>query len=168
MTRRALVAAIGAALAITPCAAADTIRLGRGIDGWRIGMPFRTAAGLVRSERHPENAGPGCTLGPRTASRIDYYPGLRLSWQNGRLSDVATTRAGDRSGNGFVIGRARLAAVRRVHHRAELSRRREPYALGRTSLTVFRRTGYETWKLFVYWFDGAGVLRALQTNVGGC
>ena len=55
-------------------------------------MRFKQAPRLLRTERHPERAGPGCIGGPATATRIDYYPGRRLAWQNGRLTRVATTR----------------------------------------------------------------------------
>jgi hypothetical protein len=59
-------------------------------------------AGLVRFERYPGNAVPGCVAGVGSATRIDYYRGLRVAWRSGEggrlyLIDVATTRAGDRS-----------------------------------------------------------------------
>jgi hypothetical protein len=154
----------------------ETIQLGRGIGLWRIGQDLVVRPGLLRSVRYRKNDGPGCTLGPETASRIDFYEGLRLSWsgvgvpwiKRPFLSDVATTRIGDRSGNGFVIGRSTLRAVRATHFRAQLRRPRGRFALGRTSLTLSRRTGYESWKYFTYWFDRAGRLRALQTGAGGC
>jgi hypothetical protein len=155
---------------------ASTMRLGVGIGPWRIGQSLVVRPALLRTVRYPKNYGPGCTLGPETASRIDFYEGLRLSWsgvgvpriKRPFLSDVATTRTGDRSGNGFVIGRSTLRAVRAAHFRARLARGRGHFALGRTSLTVSRRTGYESWKYFTYWFDRAGRLRALQTGSGGC
>jgi hypothetical protein len=156
--------------------AGETIRLGRGIGPWRIGQALAVQSGLLRTVRFPKNYGPGCTLGPETASRIDYYPGLRLSWsgvgvpsiERPFLSDVATTRRGDSSGDRFVIGRSTLRAVRAAHFRARIEPGRGRYALGRTSLTVSRRTGYESWKYFTYWFDRAGRLTALQTGSGGC
>ena len=156
------------ALLVAGTAAADTIRLGRGLGPWTIGMRLKTAPGLQRTERHPERAGPGCTLGAATAPRIDYYPGLRLSWQNGRLTNVATRRAGDRSGDGFTVGTSRFPAVRKAHPRARISRRAGRYNLGRTALVIVRKTGYEAWKDFTYWFDARGVLRALETGEGGC
>jgi len=62
-----------------PLAEAATITLGRGVGPWRLGQKLRVAPGLVRSERSPQNDGPGCDLGPPSASRIDYYRTLRLS-----------------------------------------------------------------------------------------
>ena len=166
------VAAAGGA----PAASAETIRLGRGIGAWRLEMTRVVRPGLLRSIRYPRNIGPGCTLGPQTASRIDFYRGLRLSWlgiaaearRPPFLSDVATTRAGDQSGDGFVIGKSRLQAVRRAHPRGDLTRARDRFALGHTSLRITRVTGYEAFVYLVYWFDRSGTLRALQTGAGGC
>jgi hypothetical protein len=177
--RRTLVLAV-VALACSAASAApqdgSTIRLGRGIGPWRLGQDLVVRPGLLRTVRYPENDGPGCTLGPETASRIDWYRGLRVSWsgvgvpsiKRPFLSDVATTRRGVRSGNGFVIGRSTLRAVRAAHFRARVERGRGRFALGRTSLTVSRKTGYEAWNYFTYWFDRAGRLAALQTGAGGC
>jgi hypothetical protein len=176
---------VSLALAALSCAAGadaaggrdtETIRLGQGLGSWRIGQRPVVRPGRVRSERFPANDGPGCSSGPETASRIDYYPGVRVSWsgfrvpwiKGGFLSDVATMRAGDRSGDGFVIGESTLRAVRAAHFRARVARPRGRYVLGRTALTVHRRTGEEAFSYFTYWFDRAGTLTAMQTGVGGC
>ena len=172
----ALAAASAAVLLSASGVSAGTIRIGRGIDAWRLGQKLELAPGLVRFERHRENDRYGCDLGPRTASRIDYYPGLRLSWRglgspaSLYLMDVATTRAGDRSATGFVIGQSRLAQVRARHPSARLSRpgHRDRYALGTAALTLTRATGDETWDDLTYWFDAAGKLVAIQAGAGGC
>jgi hypothetical protein len=87
---------------VAAAAAAGTITLGRGLGPWRLGQHYVQRAGLVRFERYPGNAGPGCVAGVGSATRIDYYRGLRVAWRSGLggrlyLIDIATTRAGDRS-----------------------------------------------------------------------
>lgn len=107
------------------------------------------------------------------ARRIDYYRGLRVGWYPDvkgklRLVDVATQRAGDRSGDGFVIASSTRGAVRRRHVGATFGYGGGQFALGATSLTVFHRTGKETFTELVYWFDARGVLTALEAFAGGC
>ncbi len=170
---RVVALALTAALAVIAAAGAGTIRLGKGIGPWRLGQAYVQRPWLVRFERHPGNDGPGCDFGPRTASRIDYYRTLRLSWRGLGprklyLIDVATWRTGNRSGDGFVIGRARFGAVRRAHPKAALSFPVGPFKLGRTALTLIRTTGPETWVTFTYWFDRRGSLIALETSAAGC
>src|SRR5207244_11606645 len=113
-------------------------------------------AGLMRFERGTGRYGPGCVPNVSAAKRIDYYRGLRVAWYPAgktlRLIDVATQRAGDRSGDGFVVASSTRVAVRRRHPTAAFAYGNGPYALGRTSLTVFRRTGKETFATLVYWF----------------
>ena len=162
-----------AVLLAAPVAGAVTITLGRGVGPWRLGQKFERAPGLLRSERHPGNDGPGCDFGPRTASRIDYYRTLRLSWRGLGprklyLIDVATWRTGNRSGDGFVIGRSRFGEVRRAHPKAALSFPAGRFKLGRTALTLIRKTGPETWVTFTYWFNRRGRLIALETSAAGC
>lgn len=180
MHARAVALAAGSVLALTVAApgsadlsANQVVRLGRGMATWRIGMPLRTEPGLVRSERHRENDGPGCTAPPASASRIDYYRGIRLSWSfYGRktaLAEVATSRAGDRSGVGFEIGRSTFRQVRSRYRSAAISRNHVGrYALGRVELVVYQRTGYESGKYLEYWFDARGRLVAIATGVSGC
>jgi len=84
------------------------------------------------------------------------------------LIDVATTRAGDRSGDGFVVGSSPIRQVRHRHEGARFAYGTRPLALGATSLTLFRRTGKETFATLVYWFDARGVLTALEALAGGC
>jgi hypothetical protein len=153
-----------------------SVRFGRGIGTWRIGMSHRTAPGLTRSERHPERDGPGCTGVPQLASRIDYYPGLRLSWDFWRegarrrsaLTEVATTRGGARSDEGFVIGKARFADVRARHRRAQVWGGSGRYKLGARVLLRYRKTGYESGLRMEYWFGRSGVLTAIATGASGC
>ena len=58
--------------------------------------------------------------------------------------------------------------MRRAHPRGELVRRRGAFALGREALQLTRKTGYEAWNYFTYWFDRSGTLSAIQTGSGGC
>ena len=107
------------------------------------------------------------------ATRIDYYRGLRVAWRSGAkgrlyLVDVATSRAGDRSGDGFVIGSSLVKKVRARHRGARVAFGKGPLALGASSLTVLRRTGKETFATLAYWFDARGVLTALEAFAGGC
>jgi hypothetical protein len=81
---------------------------------------------------------------------------------------VATQRAGDRSGDGFVVDVSTRGAVRRRHPGAAFAYGKGPLALGASSLTVLRRTGKEAFTTLVYWFDARGVLTALEAFAGGC
>ena len=162
-----------AALVGAGAAAAGTITLGRGLGPWSLGQHYVQRAGLVRFERYPGNAGPGCVAGVGSATRIDYYRALRVAWRSGaagrlHLIDVATTRAGDRSGDAFVVGSSLVRQVRHRHPSARFAYGKGPFALGATSLTLFRRTGKETFATLVYWFDARGVLTALEALAGGC
>ena len=161
------------ALIVAGSAVAGTVTLGRGLGPWKLGERYMRRAGLVRFERYPGNSGPGCVPGVAAATRIDYYRGLRVAWRSGArgrlyLVDVATSRAGDRSGDGFVIGNSGVEAVRRRHGGSRVAYGKGPLALGARSLTVFRRTGKETFVTLVYWFDARGVLTALEAFAGGC
>jgi hypothetical protein len=161
------------ALFAVGAAAAGTVTLGRGLPPWRLGQRYARHPGLVDSVRYPANAGEGCVASVASATQIDYYRGLRVAWRSGvggRLSliDVATSRAGDRSGDGFVIGFSTRSAVRRRHPRASLAYGSGRLALGAASITVVRRTGEETFTSLAYWFDARGTLTALEALTGGC
>lgn len=152
---------------------AAVMRLGRGIASWKIGKRRRIGRDYLRTERHRKNDRGGCIGGPEQASFVDYYAGFRVSSVKGRrgrffVVDVATNRAGDRGPDGFVIGQARFRAVRSKHPRAYVSRRSSRYSLGLKSLSLYQSTGYESGKYLIYWFDGQGMLVALQTGVSGC
>jgi hypothetical protein len=143
------------------------------MSGWRLGQRYVHQPGLVRTELFSSRYGPGCVPNLTAATRIDFYRGLRTAWfpaSGGklRLVDVATQRAGDRSSDGFVIDASTRAAVRRAHPGSALAYGRGPLALGATSITVYRRTGKETFTTLVYWFDARGVLTALEAFAGGC
>jgi hypothetical protein len=121
------------------------------------------------------NANDACPQGPGTASEIDWYRGgVRTAWkQIGRapqlkLIDVATTRRGDRSSDGFAIGRATIAQVRARHPKAQLLHPEGVLVLGPTLLSITRPTGYDRWVDLGYWFDKSGRLIALETDAGGC
>ena len=140
---------------------------------WRLGQLYVQKPGLVRSERLTNSFGAGCVPNVSAARRIDYYRGLRVAWYPDvkgklRLIDVATQRAGDRSADGFVVDSSKRGAVRRRHPGAMSGYGNGPFALGATSLTVFHRTGKETFTELVYWFDARGVLTALEAFSGGC
>jgi len=127
----------------------------------------------VRSERLSSRFGVGCVPNVSAAKRVDYYRGLRVAWYPDpkgklRLVDVATERAGDRSADGFVVASSSRSAVRRRHPGATFGYGSGAFALGATSLTVFRTTGKETFTELVYWFDASGVLTALEAFAGGC
>ena len=160
-------------LAGTDTAAAATVTNGRGMPPWRIGQRYVQRPGLLRTERQPLRYGPGCVPNVAAATRIEYYPAVRVAWfpdSRGRLRlvDVATQRAGDRSSDGFVVESSRMGSVRNRHPGAPIAFGKGPLALGATSLTVTRVIGKESFSTLVYWFDARGVLTALETFVGGC
>ena len=160
-------------LAGSDMAAAATVTNGGGMPPWRIGQRYVQRPGLVRTERYPRNAGTGCVPSVAAATRIDYYLGVRVAWRSGvkgrlHLIDVATSRAGDRSSDGFVVDSSRMGSVRNRHPGSPIAFGRGPFALGATSLTVLRRNGKEAFTTLVYWFDARGVLTALETFAGGC
>jgi hypothetical protein len=149
------------------------VTIGHGMPPWRLGQRFVQRPGLVRTEWYPRNRRPGCVPNVAAATRIDHYLGVRVAWRSGargrlQLVDVATTRSGDRSSDGFVVESSRRGDVRNRHPGATLAYGKGPLALGATSLTVLRRTGKETFSTLVYWFDARGVLTALETFAGGC
>jgi hypothetical protein len=164
---------IVAGLIVAGSAAAGTVTLGRGLPPWRLGQRYAVRSGLVRTERFPANAGPGCVPAVGSATQIDFYRGLRVAWRSDAhkhlyLIDVATSRTGDRSADGFVIGVATRGSVHRRHSGAQSAYGNGPLALGASSLTVLKRTGKETFDMLVYWFDARGVLTALEAFAGGC
>jgi hypothetical protein len=147
---------------------------GESVGPWRITMRYRRLVSLIRTERRPERAGPGCVAGAAFAPWIDYYPGIRLAWYDGadrqfRLAEAATTRPGDRTTTGLIIGRTTLSVARRWYPQARLNRRpQQDYALGTSVLSTYRRTGYEAGDYLDLWFDVRGRLVALVTGKGGC
>lgn len=166
---RLLFAAVAAALVVSALAGpatAATVVMGKGFPPWKIGQKRVVKPGLIRSEAHPENG--GCVGGLGTANRIDYYPYWTVGSVGGSIFNVATTRRGDRSSDGFVIGGSRFKAVRHKHPRAYVaSAGDDPYALGSVSLSINRSTGYESGMGLTYWFRDGGLV-ALQTGIGGC
>jgi hypothetical protein len=158
------------ALLLVPIAAAApsgmTMQLGHGLGPYRIGMERVVYPGLVKTIRQRENDGPGCSGGFVQDSYVDVYRGFRLGYALGDrtfLDTIATTRKGDRTSLGYVIGRSTLADVRRRYPRAHLSRH-----LGGSTLTIFHRTGYESGAQLTYGFDATGRLVRLETGIGGC
>jgi len=159
--------------ALAGAAGAATVTQGKGMPPWRLAQTYVRRPGLVRSLRQASPYGTGCVPNVSAATRIDYYRGVRTAWVPGsdrklRLFDVATSRAGDRSADGFVIESSERSAVRRRHPGAVSGYGKGPLSLGETSLTVLRRTGKETFTTLVYWFDARGVLAALEAFTGGC
>jgi hypothetical protein len=174
----AIVVAAGLAAGIAAGASARpaTIRLGVGTERWKLAAAgYVRAPGLVASRRFRVNEQHGCPRGPGTASIVDTYrDGQRVAWRavgdDGRLQiiDVATTRAGDRTGEGFVVGRSTIVDVRRRHPTAQVLHPAGVLTLGRTLVSITRVTGYESWIDLGYWFDGRGRLVALEVDAGGC
>jgi hypothetical protein len=157
-------------------AAAAVLRIGVGLGStWRLQSVERVDPGRVRSQRFKVNENSGCPQGPGTASRVDWYRGgVRVAWKQyggsveRRLIDVATTRRGDRSPEGFVVGRSTLSAVRARLPRAKVLHPAGSLVLGRTLVSVTRIVGYDNWIDFGFWFDARGRLVALETDRGGC
>jgi subtilisin-like proprotein convertase family protein len=148
------------------------LRRGVGSADWRLASRRRVAPGKIRTEVHADADGPGCIGGPPLAYLVDYYAGLRLSWDRyaGRtsLTEIATTRTGDRSADGSTIGKTTFAAVRKRYPRALTYRGNDRYALGARAWSVYRSTGYESGFYTSYWFDRAGVLVGIATGASGC
>ena len=145
-----------------------TMQLGRGLGPYRIGMRRVVQPNLVRTIRKPENDGPGCSGGFAQDSYVDVYPGLRLGYGpgvdgKGYLDTIATTRRGDRTSLGYVIGVATVADVRKRYPKVRLSR--HP---GGSELSLYRQTGEESGASLVYGFNASGRLVRLQTGIGGC
>ncbi|HEX3454016.1 MAG TPA: hypothetical protein VHS03_05285 [Gaiellaceae bacterium] len=174
MTRAAVaVGLVVVALAAAGVAAGGTVTLGKGLPPWKLGQRYAVRSGLVRSQRFAANDGPGCVSSASSATRIDFYRGLRVAWRadsHGRLYlvDVATSRAGDRSADGFVVAVSTRGAVRLKHPGVTVSYAQGPLALGASSLAVIHHTGKETFDELVYWFDAQGTLTALEALAGGC
>ncbi len=174
--RRGLVVVVVAAASALASAASSPgagSPLGSGIGPWRLGQAYAKRSGLVHSETFPTNTGPGCVGGPAQASRVDYYRTIRTAWRRTSrkhlyLIDVATTAAGDRSKEGFVVGSSHLASVRRRHPDIPLGYASDRLALGTRSITVTRRSSKETFVSLVYWFDARGVLNAFELFTSGC
>ncbi len=176
--KRTLAIAAVAVLAAGAAAAAHaaTIRLGVGTERWRLAAAgYERGTGLVRSQRFRINDQQGCPQGPGTASIVDTYrDGQRVAWRAvGRdkrlqLIDVATTRKGDRTGEGFTIGTSTIADVRRRHPTADVLHPTGVLTLGKTLVSITRVTGYESWIDLGLWFDGRGRLVALEVDAGGC
>jgi hypothetical protein len=99
---------------------------------------------------------------------------VRVSWKTFgadgalRLIDVATNRRGDRSPEGFVVGRATLAQVRKRLPKAKLMHPQGSLVLGPTLLSITNVVGYDNWVDYGFWFDRHGRLIALETDRGGC
>jgi hypothetical protein len=144
------------------------MQLGRGLGPYRIGMRRTIFSGLKKAIRHRENDIGGCSGGFLQDSFVDVYQGLRLGYLiafDGRtfLDTIATTRRGDRTSLGFVIGKSTLGQVRSTYPRARITRH-----LGGSTLSLYHRTGYETGTHLDYSFNAKGTLVRLETGVGGC
>jgi hypothetical protein len=172
-TKTTIVVVWTVALVAAGSAVAGTVTPGEGLYPWKLGQRYVRRAGLVRSERLAVIGGPGCVASVGSASRIDYYLGVRVAWRtdaNGRLYlvDVATTLSGDQSSDGFVVGHSTRGEVQHRHPGARASFTRGRLALGASSMTILQRTGKEQFDTLVYWFDARGVLAALEAFAGGC
>jgi hypothetical protein len=169
-------ASLALAAAASGSLAGQTMRLGRGLGPWHLGMKRTVAKGLQRSVAN-RPTGMGCLTAvlPENASLVDDYPGLRLGWTGDRKSgfrllDVASTKAGDRTDAGFVVGTSTLAQVRKRYPKAHPQ---TPTAwhgtkLGSRVVVVYFPKGAEFGDNMLYWFDGGGLLRVIETNNSGC
>ena len=149
-------------------AGAMTMRMGRRLGPYRIGMERRILDGLIRTIRQPRNDGPGCSGSFLQDAYIDVYPGLRLGYVKGFggrtfLDTISTSRRGDRTAVGFTIGRSTRADVRRRYPGLRIWRHR-----GGSTITPWRRTGYEAHEYLTYSFNASQQLVGLETGVGGC
>ena len=163
-----VVAAPDAARGLEADAAPMTMRMGRRLGPYRIGMERQIYPRLVRTIREPRNDGPGCSGGFQQDSYVDVYPGVRLGYVvgfEGRtfLDTIATTHSRDRTAVGLTIGRSTRADVRRRYPGFRVWRHR-----GGSTILVSHRTGYESHEYVEYGFDAAQRLVRLQTGVGGC
>ena len=144
-----------------------TMRMGRSLGPYRIGMERTLFDNLRRTIRQRRNDGPGCSGGFQQDSYIDVYPGLRLGYLyfDGKtyLDTIATSRRGDRSAIGFVIGKSTRRDVRRRYPAIRVSSHR-----GGSTMFVYHRTGYESGEGLTYKFNASRRLVGLETGVGGC
>ena len=171
-----VVAGAAAAVSLPAVERAATIRFGVGTERWKLATAgYVRGNGLVGSRRFKVNEQHGCPQGPGTASIVDTYRnGQRVAWRavggDGRLQiiDVATTRTGDRTGEGFAVGTSRIADVRRRHPTAAVLHPVGVLALGSILVSITRVTGYNSWIDLGYWFDARGRLVALEVDAGGC
>lgn len=149
-----------------PRLAKATLRFGKSLGIWRLDMRRVVVRGLKRTEVH-ESPEP-CTGPPSSASLIDYYPGLRLSWKGDVLGQIATTVRGVRDQFGFRIGKSTLAQVRsRNPKQAVRHVKPSRYAFGSTVLRVSRKLGVESFLFEDYWFNRSGRLIAIETGFSG-
>jgi hypothetical protein len=157
-------------------AAAAVLTIGRGLGTtWRLESPYRLDPQRARTRHYAVNDNNACAQGPGTAAQVDWYRGgVRVAWKaygnsSGlRLIDVATTRGGDRSPEGFVVGKATLREVRARLPKAKLLHPVGSLILGPTLLSITKVTGYDNWVDYGFWFDRQGRLMALETDRGGC
>ena len=167
---------VAAAVLLAQPAAAAVLTIGHGLGRvWVLSSLYRLDAGRSRTVRYAINVNNACPQGPGTAAVVDWYrDGVRTSWKaygpdpRLRLIDVATTRRGDRSPEGFVVGRSSLRAVRARVPRAKLMHPEGSLILGPTLLSVTKVVGYDNWVDYGFWFDRRGRLVALETDRGGC
>jgi hypothetical protein len=130
--------------------------LGRGLGSYRLGMARRVWPGLIRSTHRLDD---GIEL------RTDYYRDLRLVWYyGGRLMDIATTRPGDRSSVGLVVGRSTLKATRAKYPKAPTKWRGAwlPEPLGTSAVAIVRTAPGDLVFALYYWFDVSGKLIGIE------
>lgn len=144
------------------------MQLGSGLGPYRIGMRRTIFSGLMKAIRNRENDAGGCSGGFLQDSFVDVYRGVRLGYLiafDGRtyLDTIATTRSGDRTSLGFVIGKSTLREVQKAFPKLKVSRH-----LGGSTVSLYHRTGYETGAHLDYSFNATGTLVRLETGVGGC
>jgi hypothetical protein len=149
--------------------------LGTRVGPWRINQPYDQRPGLLRRQTFRRNFGPGCVAGPALAALIEWYDGLRLSWyDDGKggffLADVATTRQGDRTSKGLIIGTSTLAAARKMYGQAArlILTPANTWSFGTSELSLYQQTGYESGRYLDLWFNRNAVLVAIAAGASGC
>jgi len=146
---------------------------GTRVGPWHLGMRYFELPHLLRRERRPENLeASGCSAGIGTAAEIDHYAGLRLSWEGATfrklyLNAIDTTRAGDHTARGLVIGRSTLADARALYPHAGVDRAYKD-DLGAKVMRVSWSTGYESGYFLSLGFNARGRLVALGTWNSSC
>lgn len=139
-----------------------------------LGQAHPRLPGFVSSTVGPGDGEPGCVFGPPTIVRFENYrSGIRLGFYGTSrfIGDIAVSGVGARVAGGFVVGRTTFAQVRgRLRGEKVTSVGFIPaqFRLGARALGASRRTGYETYHSYMWWFDAGGVLSGAEAYEGGC
>lgn len=145
------------------------IRPGHGVGQWQINERFVLRAGFL-GQLHPEKKPPrSCPRSFWDAERVDIYTDhITVAWEGGVLAAVRTLLHGDRSPDGFVIGKTKLGTVRARHRQSRLQDEVDAFS-GGTARTLVVSSPTAAGKADIrYRFDSRGVLDALETSMRRC